>query len=409
MRSCVVCTRSFSPTALLLTPMIILVALLISIQLPIASASPGHDIEFLLAQRVDLTPVKTLNRAQVASDINLLLHVLDRAYGGHGVLPENQYIDLKNELARIPESTGQLSSSNFCDLIATATEKVDDYHLTVSIGGSTCVRKWPKGNVGENSGDRPTWSLAEFTKNQTSIPILSIRKMTSALSSDWDGFEEALYTLVRRQEPFVLDLRGNPGGDVKKAYSLAQALFGLPNQSSLPLPEKTIYRRQNFEAFTLLANSIWLEIQDRENGGWPAPEYLRQKYNEMLNWRSKSNDWPEIHVEKIPKISLTPQAAFSAPIYALIDRRCGSSCELLLEALEQLPSLVTVGEPTTGVVKYGNLGALYLPNSRVVVRIPTQGAIYADNRRVEKMGYQPKVFVPYGTDALEFVIKKYFQ
>ena len=106
------------------------------------------------------------------------------------------------------------------------------------------------------------------------------------------------------------------------------------------------------------------------------------------------------------KMDLT--RAINFPVYVLIDRNCGSSCELTLEALEKLSYVQTIGENTTGVVQYGNVGALFLPSSHIVIRIPTQGSKYDDQRQVEKIGYTPKWKVPLGTDALEYTLSHFF-
>ncbi len=96
------------------------------------------------------------------------------------------------------------------------------------------------------------------------------------------------------------------------------------------------------------------------------------------------------------------------PVNVLIDRGCGSTCELVVESLEKLPFVHMVGERTTGVVQFGFVGWLYLTRSHLIVHVPTQGTTYQDHRQVEKVGYAPQHQVPQGEDAMDFTLKSFF-
>ncbi len=67
-----------------------------------------------------------------------------------------------------------------------------------------------------------------------------------------------------------------------------------------------------------------------------------------------------------------------------------------------------MGENTGGYLHFGNLGTLVLPNSGIVIQIATDFWKYKDGRYLEGIGYEPKIPIKSGTDALE-VAKSYLR
>jgi hypothetical protein len=368
--------------------------------------------KLLMMTKVPLTAVASLSPTQVDLDIELFHYALETAYGGRGILPSPQYQELQAGLQRLKAQTKSMGSSELCDQLAKLTEKVSDQHLSVSLEGRVCFRSWPVANVGANSGlsaANKTWALVTKSSNNKTVQVLSIKQMTRASSEEWMGFANVVQELTRAGQPFVIDLRGNPGGDSTYGVKAARMLLGLQSDQADPSPSKTVYRRRTPEAWSVLANSFWLRIQSYENAS-QVPQDLVAEHRSMLGYRQKAIAGliPSLQVEKLGQSTTNLDHAVRFPIYVLIDRHCGSACELMLEALETLPVVRTIGENTTGVVHYGNVGAIYLPESHLIVRLPTQGAIYDDRRNVEKLGYAPHTKVPSGTDALDFTLKKFF-
>lgn len=372
----------------------------------------ASSVDVLLTQKVSLKKVASLEAEKVRADLQLLLNVLENAYGGKNVLPGNQYQTLLNDVRQLSQTTRTWSSDELCDAISALTEKVNDFHLTVHIEDRTCNRVWPEAHVGPNvaqGSKNKTWALISKTyKNQT-VDVLAIRKMTSSLSSDWDGFLGTVEKLVKKGRPFILDLRGNPGGDSRMGAKMASILLGISSDAELSAP-RTTFRRRTPEAWAVMANSFWLQKQAFDDEGTTPPEYLKTQYDAMVDWYKKSlnGEIPNLQTVESGNTVGDLSQSFASSLYVLIDRDCGSSCELTLEALSLDPRLTTIGENTTGVVQYGNVGKVYLPNSRLVVNIPTQGSVYKDGRQVEKIGYTPKHSVPSGSDALDFALKKFF-
>ena len=88
------------------------------------------------------------------------------------------------------------------------------------------------------------------------------------------------------------------------------------------------------------------------------------------------------------------------PVVILVDRDCGSSCELTVEALQGRPGILVVGQATAGAVHFREVGRVLLPHSHIVVNLGTKFVKYDDGRFIEKMGYKPDIELQNGQDAL---------
>lgn len=375
----------------------------------VASCTQAADI--LLTHDVSMLKVAHLSEEQVKADITTLEFALERAYGGLNILPDAQYASLLGGLHGL-QRQGGTSSDALCDAIGSLVEAIDDFHTSVHIESRTCVRRWPSPAVGANSGvnaKNKTWSYSEYGAQK--VPVLSLRRMSPDSSPDWSGFLPELRTLIENRSRFIIDLRGNGGGSMNNVLAMARLMYGLADDKEVPSPLKEVDKRQTAEAWALVANYFWLEMEKYRTSSNPAPSYLSRGYENLqkLYNNSKAGLIPPMFVQKLGTEDIDLNRAVQVPIYVLIDRGCGSSCELLLEALERLPQAITIGENTTGVVQYGEVGYLFLPESHIVVHIPTQGSHYGDNRKIEKIGYQPRFRVPPGSDALDFTIQKFFE
>lgn len=242
------------------------------------------------------------------------------------------------------------------------------------------------------------------------IPVLSILKMSPSASPDWNGFLGTVKALRAQGKPFVIDLRGNPGGDSTKGKQMAVILYGVQTADQVPMPKKTIYRQRSLESWAAMINLTWMQMQSMSEKQQAIPDYVKGNYQSMIEYYNKALEaaMPPVDTEELGNENIDLANVIQFPVYVLIDKGCGSSCELTVEALEKLQAVQTIGENTTGVVQYGNVGGVYLSKSHIVIRLPTQGAIYADQRQVEKSGYTPKVRVTPGTDALEFTLNQFF-
>lgn len=61
------------------------------------------------------------------------------------------------------------------------------------------------------------------------------------------------------------------------------------------------------------------------------------------------------------------EEAWSKPIVLVVDKMCHSSCESMIEVLGDLPNTIIIGTHSGGTLRFGNVGATALPNSKILV------------------------------------------
>ena len=84
-----------------------------------------------------------------------------------------------------------------------------------------------------------------------------------------------------------------------------------------------------------------------------------------------------------------------------MDAKCASSCESSLEVLREHPKARVFGERTAGFVHFGNVSNLSLPSSGIRIGIPTMYNEYPSGQFYDKIGFDPDINVPGGTNAFD--------
>jgi C-terminal processing protease CtpA/Prc len=97
----------------------------------------------------------------------------------------------------------------------------------------------------------------------------------------------------------------------------------------------------------------------------------------------KRNDYPGVRLTE-----------YKSKIFLLIDQDCGSNCEVIVEKLTAHPKVTTVGANTIGALHYGNPITYVLPNSGILVYLPTRREVL-ENDAVEGIGYIPNIKTNY--------------
>jgi len=363
--------------------------LILLFSMGLAAAAPKAK-DMVLDLGADLRGVERLSSNQLQEDLEFLKAAVQKGYAGP---------DLQRVLNALP--TPPTNSQNFCDLLAGAFAPVRDAHLKASLEFKGCGRRTQAGRVGKNIAESG-WLLKSVEHQGQQISVLAIPEFWPKYDARWNGFLAAVRSLRQQNRPFVIDLRGNSGGDDAMGFEMARILLGLPEHVNLPSPVVSRTFRQTPEAFALQSNHWAWSILRLKNLGRPVPEYMKQRREEILNWmeRAENGEFPKNYIEHLPEVELDRRQVFSPPVFVLIDRGCASSCETTLQVLEQLPQRILVGENTMGAVEFGDMGRVVLPNSRVSVSLSTMNVEFRDGRRVEKVGYAPTLPVRAGGDAL---------
>ena len=329
--------------------------------------------------------------SELAEDLAFLKTALSKAYAGPNILP------LVDEIA--PAET---SSQVFCDRLAAVFEQVQDSHLRANLEFRTCGSRPRRGQVGANLAPPDRWLLKKMVHRGVSIDVLAIPSFWPKFDAKWNGFLDAVKALRLSARPFVIDLRGNSGGDDSMGFELARILLGMPAHVNLPSPIQSRRFLQTPEAFAVQSNHWAWSILRLQSLGESIPEYMKQRRSEILGWmeRAKDGQFPVEYIERLPEQSIDQRSIFSLKVYVLIDRACASACETTMQVLERLPKRILVGENTMGAVEFGEFGRIVLPHSRVAVSLSTMNVTFRDGRRIERRGYAPDLQVQPGGDAL---------
>jgi hypothetical protein len=370
-----------------------------------SSQLPSSD-DLLLPETADFRPRNALSGHDVASDLALLTLALEKGYGGRDFIPGAAFrkaLDALQALSLGPVPEGY-SSARFCEDVEAALLALPDMHMNARLEGRLCSARrkalFAQGGVGQNSSPLPerAWTLDWRWVGTRRIAVLAITAFPKHEDPAWAGFSEAI-TRAKRAPAIVIDLRGNGGGDDTRGIELAERLYGGPPPSSV----ESIVKSQTPETFALALNSPKLRVLRLRQKGEPVPDYIvgRLERHERDYRRAQAGAIPAQMIEPGREGGpYDPREAYARPIVILTDRACASSCESAVEAFEAHPHAVTLGENTGGFCHYGNVGALWLPRSGLVVQIATDFWKYKDGRYVEGSGYAPRVRVSPGRDAL---------
>jgi C-terminal processing protease CtpA/Prc len=351
----------------------------------------------------DLREKQNLSREQVRQDLELLLYALKFGYGGRKYVPRGTFASALSELSLIekkiktPATSRQLLEA--CDQ---ALLKLPDNHLVMRspTTGLSKLRqqKTRSGSVGKNLNQNPEtpWALNFRSVGARRIPVLSLSSFPAAEDDSWNRFKEDVGSVM--SSPFlIIDLRGNTGGsDVMGAW-LASRLLGRKVDS----PYAAIHSSTTRETLALSANNWKLKTLFNKLQKTPVPAYFETRLEEKVReyHTSSSSLTGEEERQIAYEFEIQNSEPYRGQVILLFDAECASSCESVVEFFEQVPRSLTLGENTAGSVHFANAGVLLLPNSQLMVQIPSDFWSYKDGRFIEKVGYPPKVRV-FG-DALE--------
>jgi len=358
---------------------------------------------FLVDDFSKLKPEKSLTAEQVSKDLQILDHFLSSAYGARNYIPDNLLEIAKNELHQMSAS----STVDLCNKLAETLSQVPDNHLTVAVWGEKCGRRsHGKGSVGKNFVvENKTWEIKSRKENGKYIGLIGITRFALNNDSVWNGFEEAISDLKAKSDVIIIDFRGNSGGDDSKGHKMGAILMG----GDAPYPIKRQVKTTTPEARVIWANLFTYYSNNLIDQGKPVPNAVSEMHKQSLKLLEESLGSSK--AEEVRKFTggadwIYPNDdAFSGPMYILMDRKCGSSCESSIDVFEPMPTVKLVGENSFGSLHFGNVGKLVLPNSKVIVQMATHANLFKNNRFTEKVGFEPDIKVPSGEDALKYLLK----
>ncbi len=361
--------------------------------------------DLLVADNQSLEVPASLTSDQIQVDIATLVYALTTGYGGRNYVARSTFENAIHQLQSIDQS---MTPSDFRDKIDAALWLIPDNHLKARLNGEHALaRKAALAPIfiGRNAITDPTktWEVRVDQVGKKRVLYISITAFPSHEDAVWNGFLEAVQKHLRDTDSMVLDLRGNGGGDDTFGYKLAELAFGGPFNH----PIRRAYVSQTPETIALASNVYRLQALRLKKKAEPVPEYFEKLYQQQIEkfQLASSGRLPESTVVDEPTghYKFNSKKGYSKTTFILIDHGCGSSCESTTDAFETNPWVKKVGVNTIGMIHFGDVGALLLPNSKIHVQISTKVNEYFDKRFIEKVGIKPHVEVPVGTDAYQFV------
>lgn len=188
-------------------------------------------------------------------------------------------------------------------------------------------------------------------RTRSGVPILSCRTLTAGPETQADLAQLAGAGEGWRKEPlFLLDLRGNLGGN--DGYAMDWV-----------------------EGFT---------------GAEPSYKLLHANRLSPLLWAA----YPDVAWDGAA-LELEGAAQNGGPlVFLLQDRMTASSGESFVAAMRSVEHVITVGSNTQGTTMMGNVMTLYLPSTGLSVRFGASLSFCGTAENIEGRGYLPDLWVP---------------
>ncbi|WP_437730897.1 S41 family peptidase [Sorangium sp. So ce1335] len=328
---------------------------------------------------------RTVSAAEALRDLDDARYAFEHAYAGldgRSPLPTPRALArargaLRGRAAWRPDELARLLR----DLFA-----APDGHLAFGHGGPAPLR-WTVAPAPPRRHGPPV----ELTRGADGVPVLAIRTFSSAAAPALAALP-ALAAELRRAPAFVVDLRGNGGGDYRFAERFALALTDAPLRA---LDEREVISVAAAEG---RANSVRRRLARGD-----VPEEARPRFLDHLAAMERLAGALRARPSAAPRTDLTtrgallrgrapgPRGATSARGVFLVDRGCASACEMLLALVRQIPGVLVAGQNTRGGMSVGEVALFRLPRSGVTISFGTRAFRDPLGDFVELRGFEPDV------------------
>jgi len=256
--------------------------------------------------------------------------------------------------------------------------------------------KWKPWLSPAYSGDSKLYQIERLKK-------LTILRLNSFYSPRQTELENMVLEASRidPQRPVLIDLRKNSGGSYYWILELMRA-WGYAEldliQTNVWLSPASLQGRENFLACEDLQGQLddKLKMVRRQYAQQARKDWESNRRHSDTFWLPKQESIEKDRAKDVFQFQAKArEKALNAKVAILTSRRCGSSCEAAIAFLRQMPNVKIFGEPTGGVLKYGDSVPYVLPHSRLRVylattRLESQGkAIFGE----ERIGILPDLWV----------------
>jgi hypothetical protein len=226
------------------------------------------------------------------------------------------------------------------------------------------------------------------------VPVVRIRSFGDHPKEYIDAFL-ASASRYRGEPCLIVDIRGNGGGNEAWPRQWVTRFTG--------------HQPDRMQVFTELisetamigcANSYAMalhNVPELEEQGYGAKVEEFRGYAESLEDKGILAYWWPYDVpgpQEIPS---------NTTLIVLVDANVYSSGEGFISYLHQVENVVLVGENSGGALTYGQMSHHRLPNSKILVGLPTSLNVFVDLEYREEKGFFPDLWVP-AEDALNYAV-----
>jgi hypothetical protein len=226
------------------------------------------------------------------------------------------------------------------------------------------------------------------------VPVLAIRTFDSAAQGALRALPE-IATRLRHAPAFVVDVRGNGGGN----YTFAEAFI-------LALTDRTLKRLDEREVRSVAAAEGRANSARRRIAAGEVPAeamaafaaHIASLEAEAVALRAASSPRAEV-VTRGATVRGHAEGPLKGRAVFLTDHGCASACEMMLTLARQIPGVIIAGENTHGSMAVGEVALFRLPSSGVTISLGTRAFHDPLDDFAEVRGFLPDVWFD-GSDPL---------
>jgi hypothetical protein len=206
-----------------------------------------------------------------------------------------------------------------------------------------------------------------------------------------DSLLDAETDRIRDAELLLIDVRGNGGGSDYNFRALVPLLYTAPIRI---VSNEVLATPANIAANAALAADTTIPAGIREQLGRQV-EDMKAAEGGWFPFPDRTHELPEV-LERPTRVAV------------LVDGRCASSCEQFLLMARQSRKVTIYGEPTAGILDFGNVRSATMPGGTLRLFYPTTRSKRLPHAPVDGVGVLPDVLVPDGqADPVAWVLDRF--
>ena len=358
-------------------------------------AIQNHDV--FMAENPSLISPEKIGADEIQDDLSFLQRTFDAGYIGFYFQPAQIKMNFVQQLAKLADaSSGGMSTQEFCLQLSNILREIPDNHLEAQRNGNYCSPDSGSSsgakNMARNAKNQRFWVLEQRKVKEKTIPVLGITKFPDPNDLGWSGFRET-FTTLSESPAMIIDLRGNTGGHLGMGAWMANML----GEKDLSPWTKALDLR-TAAAISIERNATILKKKNYLDAKKEVPLWLTFQLKEPLPAATGG-------LVEVPRnLSSDYHKPYAGKLYVLMDRDCGSTCEAAVLLLKRIANTRVIGQKSAGAYGYGNAGLLLLPNSKILLQVPTRAFVHPKDLYEERRGLIPDIAVSEKEDALEVAL-----